>query len=98
MAEKTKQTISVSFDKSQIEQIEQIDKIAREERVQSGENVTRSQIVRRIVDAALGSQSHYAGTTPPPSPASTNTPEGGRTAERSDGGAGALSNGRGDNG
>lgn len=87
MAEKTKQTISVSFDKSQIEQI---DKIAREERVQSGENVTRSQIVRRIVDAALDSQSQHGGPTTPPSPASTSTPNGGRTAERSDGGAGGI--------
>ena len=82
MPEKTKRTISVSFEKNQIEQI---DKIARYERVQTGENVTRSQIVRRIVDAALSGQGQHSGPTTPPSPASTNTPAGGRTAERSDG-------------
>jgi hypothetical protein len=87
MSEKTKRTISVSFDKYQIEQI---DKIARDERVQTRENVTRSQIVRRIVDDALGAKGQQSGSTPPLFPASVNTPVGGRTAERSEGGAGGI--------
>lgn len=87
MTEKKKQTISVSFEKSQIEQI---DKIARDQRMKTGDNVTRSQIVRHIVDAALGSQGQHRSPTPPPSPASQSTPVGGRTAERSDGGAGGI--------
>ncbi|RCV86035.1 hypothetical protein [Vreelandella rituensis] len=87
MVEKTKRTISVSLEQSQIEMI---DAVARQERVSTGENVTRSQVVRWIVDAAMNEQGKHGGPTPAPSPASINTPAGGRTAERSDGGAGGI--------
>lgn len=83
MSEK-KRTISVSFTQ---QQIDQIDKMARDQRVKTGENVTRSQIARSLIDAALGRQQ-------PPSPAGQPTPGGGRTAERSDGGAGGFQDGQ----
>lgn len=82
-----KKTISVSFEKSQIEQI---DKIARDQRMKTGENVTRSQIVRHIVDAALSNQGQQRSPTPPSFPAGDITPNGGRTDERSDGRTGGI--------
>lgn len=60
---KTKSTISISLEKSQIAHI---DRLARQERIHTGENVTRSQIVRRIVDGALASDSQHIGPTPTP--------------------------------
>lgn len=83
MSEK-KRTISVSFNQ---QQIEQIDKMARDERVQTGENVTRSQIARRLIDAALGRQQ-------PLSPAGQTTPAGGRGGERSEAAAGGFQDGQ----
>lgn len=60
---KTKSTVSISLEQSQIAHI---DRLARHERMSTGENVTRSQVVRRIVDGALASVSQQTGPTPTP--------------------------------
>lgn len=80
MTQQKKRSVSVSLDQAQIDQI---DALARQERIQTGENVTRSEVVRRIVDASLEQQ-------PTLSPAGSNTPAGGRSSERSDAAAGGV--------
>lgn len=92
MSEKTKRTISISFDQSQIARL---DEIAKNHRKETGENVTRSEVVREIVDSVLNPQEATSSPNPPPSPAGFSTPEGGRTDERSDGGAGGVQHGQG---
>ncbi len=87
MSEKTKRTVSISFDQSQIAQL---DEIARNHRKETGENVTRSEVVRQIVDKVLNGGQAASSAITTPSPASPTTPVGGRTAERSDGGAGGI--------
>lgn len=87
MSEK-KRTISLSFSQ---QQIDQIDKIAREQRMKTGENVTRSQVARRLIDAAL--EQHGGADTPLP-PAGQSPPAGGRGGERSDAYAGGIQDGQ----
>lgn len=87
MSEK-KRTISLSFSR---QQIEQIDQLARDQRMKTGENVTRSQVARELLDASLGQQQQ---TAPPLSPASNPTPRGGRGGERSEAAAGGIQDGQ----
>lgn len=89
MSEKTKKTVSISFDQLQIEKL---DAMASNYRRQTGHNMTRSEVVRQLVEKALGQQ--QASITQPSSPASTPTPSGGRTVERSEGGTGGIQQGQ----
>lgn len=79
-----RKSISISFDPSLLDAI---DHIARQQRIKTGENVTRSGVVRAIVNRALRTD---AVPNSPLSPASRPTPEGGRPGERSDAGAGGV--------
>ena len=85
MNDKSKRTVSISFDKAQIEQL---DSIASQHRRKTGENMTRSEVVRALLDDALNQD-----TTS--SPACIDTPEGGRGGERSDAAAGGIQQGQG---
>lgn len=83
-----KRTISLSVSQ---QQIDQIDRMARDQRVQTGENVTRSQVARRLIDTALGQQPQAAA---PPPPAGETTPVGGRGGERSAAATGGVQHGQ----
>jgi metal-responsive CopG/Arc/MetJ family transcriptional regulator len=89
MNEKTKRTVSISFDQSQIDLL---DNMASQHRRETGENMTRSEVVRDLVQTALSQR--QASSASSLSPASLNTPIGGRSGERSDAAAGGIEHGQ----